>query len=78
MPTARTKINRQRTLLILLGIALAILLTFNAKFLSSSESHLNPNSNKVIDKVLPTDASAKQAGMILIQDFTKKLSSLSK
>lgn len=76
MPTARTKTNLQRTLLILLGILIAVLLTFNTKLLSSSEGTLIPKSDTLINKELAAPAFPKETGLILVQDIGKKLSSL--
>ncbi len=74
MPTARTKLNLQKTLLILLGIILAVLLTFNAGSFNIAESI---KSTKMIEKELPTPPiTPNKTGMILLQNFTKKLSSL--
>lgn len=75
MPTARTKISLQKTLLILLGIILAGILTLNAKTLYSSESIITPKSN-MIENGIPVPSSTKETGLILLQGFVKNLSSL--
>jgi hypothetical protein len=75
MPTARTKINLQRTLLIVLGIILAFILTLNAKTLYSSESLIGPKSNS-IEKGIPASTPSKKTGMMLLHGFVEKLSSL--
>ncbi|MFK7952092.1 MAG: hypothetical protein AB8B73_04545 [Ekhidna sp.] len=74
MPTARTKSNLQKTLLILLGIILAVLLTLNAGAFSVAEKI---NKRSVIESEFPIAiAPVKKAGSIFIQDFVKELSSL--
>ena len=73
MPTARTKLNLQRTLLILLGIILAVLLTFNAGSFNIAE---NIKSPKVFEKEMPAPTVPSKTGKILMEGFVKKLSSL--
>ncbi len=75
MATNRTKIRRNRTLIILLGILLACLITLNAKSLYTAES-INA-STKIQTADTPSPKTIlDQIGKISLSEIHKKVSSL--
>ncbi len=75
MATNRTNIRFNRTLLILLGILLACLLTLNAKSLYSADLLSDPTNTSTVDKTSPKTFFDKIEA-INFKSFTKKISSL--
>ncbi len=75
MATNRTNIKLNRTLLILLGILLACLLTLNAKSLYSADLLSDPTNISTADKTSPKTFLDKIESINFL-DFTKKISSL--
>lgn len=77
MPTKRTKLSINRTLLILLGIILACLLTLNASSFYSAETLSFPKTTKMesIEKNVRTDLIEK-IGAHSIKNFLEKVTSL--
>ena len=77
MPTNRSKISTNKTLLILLGILLACLLTLNARSFYSADSLSFPKSTSISG---PTDKNVTdfidKIGVTSIRNFIKKVSSL--
>ena len=65
-----------KTLLILLGILLACLITLNAKSLYSADL-LNPTKSSQIEKATPRTLIDK-LGTVSLASFTKKITSLNK
>lgn len=74
MPTNRPNINRNQTLLILLGILLACLLTFNATA-SHSTGALLPKEKgiKAIEKPMELNGKIHSATVGFIKSFAKNL-----
>lgn len=75
MATNRTNIRLSRTLLILLGILLACLLTLNAKSLYSADLLSEPTNIQTVDTNSPKILLDK-IKKISFKDFPKKISSL--
>lgn len=75
MATNRTNIKLSRTLLILLGILLACLLTLNAKSLYSADLLSEPTSIPTADTKSPKTLIDK-IGSISFENFPKKISYL--
>ena len=75
MSTNRTHSRLNRTLLIVLGIILACLLTLNAKSLYSADLLSEPTNMPTIDSKSPK-TFLDQIGKISFKDFHKKISSL--
>jgi hypothetical protein len=77
VPTRRSHISRNRTLLILLGILLAFLLTLNAGTFYSA-NNLLPEEKSLEELNNPSDVNGTidKAGTELIQILTKKITSL--
>lgn len=75
MPVARTKTNIQRTILILLGILLAGLLTINAKTLYTSEGFLEKKSIST-EKVVSNQISTERVYTKAFKSFVEKITSL--
>lgn len=75
MPTNRTHIKFNRTLLILLGILLACLLTLNAKSLYSADLLSSPAKIKTVDSTSPKTL-LDQIGKISFKEIHKKITSL--
>lgn len=77
MPTKRTKLSINKTLLILLGIILACLLTLNASSFYSAETLSFPKTTKMesIEKNVKTDLIEK-IGANSIKTFLEKVTSL--
>ncbi|MEQ9465932.1 MAG: hypothetical protein RLN88_00900 [Ekhidna sp.] len=75
MATNRTNIRLSRTLLILLGILLACLLTLNAKSLYSADLLSEPTNIQTVD-TNTSKTLLDQINMISFKDFAKKISSL--
>lgn len=75
MATNRTNIKLSRTLLILLGILLACLLTLNAKSLYSADLLSEPTNIPTVDTKSPKTFLDK-IGTISFKNFPKKISSL--
>lgn len=76
MATNRTNIRLNKTLLILLGILLACLITLNAQSLYSADT-LTPTNASQVDKPTPKTLF-DQLGTIRFTSLTKKISSLNK
>lgn len=76
MSSNRTYINRTKTLIILLGIIIACLLTFNAK--SFHKDGLSNKASSTIPKPEKPDTKTllDQIGEIVTKDFAKKITSL--
>ncbi len=75
MATNRTNIKLSRTLLILLGILLACLLTLNAKSLYSADLLSEPTTIPAADAKSPKTFMDK-IGSINFKNIPKKISSL--
>lgn len=75
MATNRTHTRFNRTLLILLGIILACLLTLNAKSLYSADLLSEPTNMQSVDAKTPK-TFLDQIGKISFKEFRKKISSL--
>ena len=75
MATNRTHSRLNRTLLILLGIILACLLTLNAKSLYAADLLGGPANMQNVDAKSPKTL-LDQIGKISFKEFHKKISSL--
>lgn len=77
MPTNRSKISVNRTLLILLGIILACLLTLNARSFYSAETLSLPKKTpgEAIDKKAPAELIGKISSASF-HNFVEKVSTL--
>ena len=76
MPTNRSNMSINRTLLILLGIILACILTINARSFYSAESLTLPKPNQsIIDKNASLDVIEK-TGNSALKKFAEKIASL--
>ena len=76
MATNRTNIKLSRTLLILLGILLACLLTFNAKSLYSVDLLSEPTKSIPTADQKSPETFIDKIGTISFKSFHKKISSL--
>ena len=75
MSTNRTNIKFNRTLLILLGILLACLLTLNAKSLYSADLLSNPTKTNTVETIEP-QTLLDQISKISFKEIHKKITSL--
>lgn len=75
MATNRTHIKLSRTLLIVLGIILACLLTLNAKSLYSADLLSEPTNTPTVD-ANPPKTIIDKIGSISLKNLPKKISSL--
>ena len=75
MPTNRSKISINRTLLILLGIILACLLTINAKSVTTESFSLPNQGQSILDKNAGV-AVLEEAGEAALDRIAEKISSL--
>ena len=76
MPTNRSNLSINRTLLILLGIILACLLTINARSFYSAENFALPKQNQpILDKNASLEV-IQQTGEAAVKSFAEKIASL--
>ena len=76
MPTNRSKISLNRTLLIVLGIILACLLTLNARSFYSAESLSFPKSSITVPNDKKVESGLVEIGKHSFRNIIEKVSSL--